>query len=151
MFFGRLIHCARRRATSGRSRSPATTLFFEAELLVVHELPHRAVIDLQPALAELSDKPSQREVASLGSLQQPDTMLARNRLRLVTAHLAWRQAPCLAEPVHPANRRADANPKLLGRLVARQSAALNRRHDPLGNPKGERFPHPCGPPFQSAW
>src|SRR5262249_26957855 len=61
--------------------------FFEAELLGVHELPHRAVIDLQSALAELGDKPSQGEVAILGSLQEPDTVLAGNRFRFVAAHL----------------------------------------------------------------
>jgi hypothetical protein len=48
----------------------------------VDELPHRAVIDLQPALAELGDKSSQGEVAILGSLQEPDTVLAANRFGL---------------------------------------------------------------------
>src|SRR5579862_6521265 len=83
-----LIHCARRRATSGRSRSPATTLFFEAELLGVDELPHRTVVDLQPARGKLADEPAQGEIAVPDPLRQPDRALARNPLRLVAAHLA---------------------------------------------------------------
>jgi len=35
-----------------------------------------------------------------------------------------RHAPCRAQPVYPADRRTDADPKLLGRLVARQPATL---------------------------
>ena len=66
-------------------------------------------------------------------------------LRLVTTHLARRQTPSLTEPVHPADRRADADLKLLGRLVARQSAALNRDNS---LPKLQRVwpPLPCWPP-----
>src|ERR1700758_3442757 len=145
------VHCARRRATSGRSRSPATTLFFEAELLGVYELPHRAVIDLQSARAELRDKPAQGEVAILGPLQQPDTVLAGNCLRLVTTHLAWRQVSGVAEPVHPADGRTDADPKLLCRLGARQPATINRSHNPLPERQRIRLAHPCWPPFQPAW
>src|ERR1700747_2741709 len=85
-----LIHWARRLATSGRSRSPATTLFFEAELLGMDELPHRAVVDLQPALGELGDQAAQGEV-SLGPFQHPDTVFAGNRLLPVPAHLAGGQ------------------------------------------------------------
>ena len=53
----------RRLATSGRSRSPATTLFFEAELLGMDELPYRTIINLQPAPRELGDQAAQGEVA----------------------------------------------------------------------------------------
>ena len=42
-----------RRATSGRSRSLATTVFFEAELFGVHEVPHRSIIHFKAALSEL--------------------------------------------------------------------------------------------------
>src|ERR1700739_4496210 len=90
-----LIHWARRLATSGRSRSPATTLFFKAELLSMDELPHRAVIDLQPALSKFGNQASQSEI-SLDPLQQPDTVFAGNRLRPVTANLARRHAAGLS-------------------------------------------------------
>src|SRR4051812_38897398 len=63
------VHCTRRRATSERSRSPATTLFFEAELLSMDELPHRAVIDLQSASAKLGNQPAQGEIASSDTLR----------------------------------------------------------------------------------
>jgi len=77
-----LCHCARRCATSGRSRSLATTVFFEAQLLGVDEVPDRPIIDLEAALGEFGDKPAQGEVPGLGALQQPGTVLARNCLRL---------------------------------------------------------------------
>src|SRR3954453_5461895 len=66
-----LIHCARRRATSGRSRSPATTLFFEAQFLVVDKSPDRAVVDLQTALGKFTHQPEQGEVLLLDPRQQP--------------------------------------------------------------------------------
>src|ERR1700740_3182668 len=47
-----LIHWARRLGTSGRSRSPATTLFFETEVLGMDELPYRTIVNLQPAIGE---------------------------------------------------------------------------------------------------
>src|SRR5262245_63771639 len=40
------FHCARRRATSGRSCSLACRLFFEADALVLEEVPDRVVADL---------------------------------------------------------------------------------------------------------
>src|SRR6266852_9528867 len=146
-----LVHCARRRATSGRSRSPATTLFFKAQLLGVDELPDRPVIDFQPAPSELASQPAQGEVSILGPLQQPDPMLARNRLRLVTAHLARRNAACLTQASHPIDGRADAHPELLRGPVARQAAGQNRRNHPLAKIKRIRFAHPCWPPYQPAW
>src|SRR5262245_45370230 len=107
-----LIHCARRRATSGRSRSPPTTLFFEAQLLGMHEGPHRAVIHLQPARCELGYQPAQGEVPLLDPSQQPDAVLTRNRPWFVTANLACSNAAGLPQASHPPDRRADANAKL---------------------------------------
>src|SRR5271154_43894 len=57
----RSFHRVLRRATSGRSRSLATTLFFEAELLGVDEVPDRSVVDLETATGEFRDKTSQRK------------------------------------------------------------------------------------------
>src|SRR6266545_338055 len=136
---------------SGRSRSPATTLFFEAQLLGMDELPDRAVIHLQPALAELGDEPAQGEVSVLDPLQEPGRVLARNRLRLVTAHLARRNAPGLTLALHPVNGGADANPELLRSPVTRQPAGHDRRNHPLPKINRVRFAHPCWPPSQPAW
>ena len=44
-------------ARQGRSRSPAATLFFEAELLGMHEVPHRVVVDLQATSGKLGNEP----------------------------------------------------------------------------------------------
>jgi hypothetical protein len=59
-----------------------------------------------------------------------------NRLRFVTAHLARCQAPSLAQPVHPADRRTDADPKLLGRLVAREPPLSTAATTRFRNAKG---------------
>jgi hypothetical protein len=126
-----LLHWARRRATSGRSRSLATTVFFEAQLLGVDEVPDRPIIDLEAALGQFGDKPAQGEVPCLGALQQPSTVLARNRLRFVPTHLSRRNAAGLAQPPHPHNRRADAYAKLRSRLVARHASSLNRGNHAL--------------------
>src|SRR5271167_2794065 len=84
----RSFHRVLRRATSGRSRSLATTLFFEAELLGVDEVPDRPVIDLETALGELRHKAAQSE-GSCGSnaVSQEGRMLIPDRLGLMPAHL----------------------------------------------------------------
>ena len=52
------------------------------------ELPYRTVIDFQAALGKFGHEPSQSEVAFPNAALQPDGMFARDRLWLVTAHLA---------------------------------------------------------------
>jgi hypothetical protein len=106
-------------------------LFFEAELLGMDELPHRAVIDLQPARGEFGNQSAQGEVSILDPLQQPDTVFAANCLRLVPAHLARRNIARLAQTPYPTDGRADPNPKLFGGLIAGQPASLNRRNHSL--------------------
>src|SRR5215813_14457716 len=103
---------------SGRSRSPATALFFEAQLLVVHETPHRPVVDLQPARRELGHQTPQREIAILDPGQQPDAMLVPDRLRLIPADLAGPNTAGLAQPPHPVDRGAHPHPKLCRSLMA---------------------------------
>src|SRR5258706_12196634 len=120
-----LLHCARRRATSGRSRSLATTVFFEAQLLGMDEVPDRPIIDLEAALGEFGDQPAQGEVPCLCALQQPGTLLTRNGLRLVPAHLPPRNAAGLAQAPHPDNRRADADAKLRRYPRAGQAPSFN--------------------------
>src|SRR6266852_2551893 len=145
-----LVHCARRRATSGRSRSPATTVFFEAQLLGVDEAPDRPVIDLETTLGQFGHQPAQGKVFLPRPLQQPGTILARNRLRLVPAHLAWRNAAGLAPALHPVDGRADTHAELRRRPVARHAAALNRRNHPFAKIDRIRFAHPYWPPFPAS-
>lgn len=95
------------------------------------ELPDRAAIDLQSALAQLRREAAEREVSTLDPPQNPKPVLAGDGLLPVTAHFARRNAagPLLA--LHPIDRRADADPKMPRRLIARHPAAQNRRDDPL--------------------
>src|SRR6266478_6440037 len=131
---------------SGRSRSLATTLFFEAQILSMDELPDRPIVDLQPALGEFGDKPTQGEVPCPGALQQPITVLPRNLLRLVPTHLARRNAASLSEAPNPENGRVDAHPKLRRRPVTGQATLIDGRNHPLAKIHRIRFAHPCWPP-----
>ena len=108
----------------------------------MHEVPHRVVVDLQAALGKLGNEPAYGEIAVLDPLQQPDRVVSRNRLRLVTAHLARSNAACLIDPLHPANCCADRNPKLLSRLIAGHPA-LDRSHDTLAKIQRVRLANPC--------
>src|SRR6478736_6873536 len=144
------VHWARRRATSGRSRSPATTLFFEAELLGMHEVPHRVIVDLQAASSKLGNEPPYSEIAVPDPLRQPNRVVSRNRLRLMTAHLTRLNAAGLLYPLHPTDCCADRDPKLLGCLIAGHPA-LDRGHDTLAKIQRIRLAHPCWPPTQPAW
>jgi len=83
----------------------------------MNEIPNRPVIHFQPTFGKLGDQPAQCEVRRLDPLQDPDPVLAGNQLGPVTAHLAGRNTAGLTQPPHPVNRRADANPEPLRRLV----------------------------------
>src|SRR6476659_437226 len=142
----RFVHWARRRATSGRSRSLATTVFFEAELLGVNEIPHRPIIDLKAARGELADQSAQGEGPVPDTPRQKRSMLAGNRLGLLPAHLARRDAPRLPKPPHPIDHRARRDPKTRRRLVPRQPVSQNRRNRPLTKIDRIRLSHPYWPP-----
>ena len=78
----RFVHWARRRATSGRSRSLATTVFFEAELLGVNEIPHRPIIGFKAARGEFADQSAQGEGPVPDTPRQKGRVLASDRLGL---------------------------------------------------------------------
>src|SRR5882757_5712007 len=82
-----LSHCPRLRATSGRSCSSASSVFFIGQALGMDELPYRTIVDLEAPLGQLGDKPHQREVLLLAALDQPVAVRVPDRLGLVTAHL----------------------------------------------------------------
>src|ERR1700720_1791824 len=52
------FHRARRRATSGRSCSAGSTLFFEAHSLAMDEIPDRAIADGNAAFGEFRHEPA---------------------------------------------------------------------------------------------
>ena len=124
------VHCARRLAMSGRERSPATTLFFEAQLLGMDELPHRTIVDPQATLTELDNQAAQREVSFSDPLRKPNRMLAGNCPGLVTAHLPRSDTAGLFDPPHPTDRCTDSDPESFGRLIAGH-AARNRCYQPI--------------------
>src|SRR5260370_35184518 len=93
-----------------------------AELLGMHEVPDRVVVNFQAALAQLHDQSTQREITRMASLDQPVSMLTRNHPRLVTAHPPRCHAAGLPKAFHPLNRRADPHAKISRRLMARHSA-----------------------------
>src|SRR5215813_5852501 len=103
---------------SGRSRSLATRVFFEAQFLGMEEVPHRPIIDLKATLGELGDEPTYGEVFPIDPLQKPDAVRADDRLRLVAAHLARRNTAGLPEQPNPCDHRADADPKLRSRSAS---------------------------------
>src|SRR6478609_1690058 len=112
----RFVHWARRRATSGRSRSLATTVFFEAELLGVNEIPHRPIIGLKAARGEFGHQTVQGEGPVLDAPRQKGRVLAGDRLGLMPAHLA--------------------------RLMPREPVSQNRRHRALTKIHRIRLAHP---------
>ena len=111
----------------------------------MNEVPHRVVIDFQPAPSKFSHEPAQGEIVGPDPLRQPDRMVPRNRLRFVPAHLARCDAAGLIDPLHPVNGRADRDPKLFGGPIAGH-ATLNRCNHPLPKVLRVRLAHPCWPP-----
>jgi hypothetical protein len=118
------------------------------ELLGVDELPDRPVVDLQAALGQLGDQPTQGEVLAPAALQQPLPMPTRDFLRSVTAHLAGRQATCLAELIDPPDHRTDGNTEAARRLSARQAVPFNRFDHPLTKIDRIGLRHSGWPPVQ---
>src|SRR4051794_14333604 len=127
-------HCSRRLATSRRSRSLASKLFFEAQPLGMHEIPHRAIVHLQAALGEFRNEPAKREVL-LPEALQPSLVLAPDRFRLVAPNLAGLEAAGIAIAPHPPNHRTHPDIELLGGLPSRQTTLLNRRNNSLAKIK----------------
>src|SRR5438445_8452664 len=107
----------------------------------MHEFPDRAVIDRKAACGKFSDQSAQSEVL-LRALQQPSPVLARNRLRLVAAHLAGCDAAGLAQASYPGDGGIHPNPKLLRRPVAGQPTLDYRRNHPLAQINRIRLAHP---------
>jgi hypothetical protein len=146
----RFVHCTRRRAISGRSRSLATMVFFEAELLGVNEIAHRPIARLKAPIGELGDPSAQSKGALVDAPRQKPSLLASTRLGLTPADLARRDAPRFPNAPHPIDHCTRRNPKSPRRLRPRQPVSQNCRHRALTNIHRIRLAHPCWPPAQSA-
>jgi hypothetical protein len=112
------------------------TVFFEAELLGVNEVPHRPVINLEAAPGEFGHQPAQGELSSPDPPHEKGMVLANNGLRLVPAHLARRHAARLLEPPNPIDHRAGRDAELGRRTMPRQPAFQNRRDGTLTKVNG---------------
>src|ERR1700731_3897718 len=77
---------------SARSCSLGSTVFFEAQLLFMHEGPHRSIVHLQPTFGELGHEPAQGEVGVRDAFPQPVGMRTLQNAWLMTAHLSRRDA-----------------------------------------------------------
>src|SRR5580700_7665886 len=86
-------HCARRRATSGRSCSLACRLFFEGNALVHEEVPNREVAHLDAACRKLRPDRPQRQVGLLGQAGQKPFPLRSQRIGPPAADLAAAALP----------------------------------------------------------
>jgi len=107
------------------------TVFFEAQLLGVNEVPHRPVVDLEAALGKFGHKTAQSELSLPDPLRQKGVMLSSNGLWLVTAHLARRHAARRLEAPNPIDHRAGHDAELGRRPMPRLPAFQNRRDGTL--------------------
>src|SRR5262249_36972609 len=103
---------------SGRSRSLATRLFFEAQFLSLDEVPHRTIIDLKATLGELSDQPPYGEFFPSGPPKNPEGGLPGAPLGFGAPHLPGPNPASLPEQPNPSDHRADADAKLRSRLAS---------------------------------
>src|SRR5215471_8439475 len=95
---------------SGRSRSLATRVFFEAQFLGMEEVPHRTIIDLKATLGELGDEPAYGEVFPV----DPPP-------RRSPSACGWCNTAGLAEQPNPRDHCADTDAKLRRRSASRHS------------------------------
>jgi hypothetical protein len=97
----------------------------------VNEIPHRLVIDLEPAPGQFGDESAQGKIFFRDPQKQKAAMLANDRFRLVPAHLARQNAAGFSEAADPIDHRADPDGKMRGCLAPRHAALQNRRDNPL--------------------
>src|SRR6185503_16241200 len=123
------IQRRRARATSARSCSAARRLFFEGDLVTLKEAPDRSAAAKYPVPAHCQNHFVQREIRLfLNQTQQKIRMLFQRR-DTPTPRLG-RAAAGLPKALHPDDRRAGANSKLLRRRPSR-SPAFNLRNQSL--------------------
>ncbi len=141
----RAFQRARRRATSGRSRSLANAVFFEAQPRGMHEVAHRAVAHpdaprRQRRLKAPKRQFRRRRIAGL----DPGPVRFQKRPP-VAAELGRRDAPRRPAPLRPLRDRRRRNaehrrnsPNALARLMA--------SHNTLTKIVRQRSCHACWPP-----
>src|SRR5215475_10084890 len=139
------FHCARRRATSGRSCSLACRLFFETDPFVLGEVPDREVAHPDATLGQLRGDRTQRQVRCLGNPPQQPVSLAGKRKRTPAAYLQRRRAPSRSEPLRPLHDARHTHAESRSHSPARLTSR-NRPNNPLTKIQGISASHPCWPP-----
>src|SRR5262245_13541915 len=117
----------RARATSARSCSAACRLFFESDVVMLEEAPHRAAAARNLVPVHRQNRLVQGQVwPSRNQTQQKICMLLQRRD--APAPRLSRTAARLPKALDPDNRRAGTDIKLLGRRAPRRPAFNFRNH-----------------------
>src|SRR5262249_13067962 len=117
----------RARATSARSCSAACRLFFESDVVMLEEAPHRAAAARNLVPVHRQNRLVQGQVwPSRNQTQQKICMLLQRRD--APAPPLTRTAARLPKALDPDNRRAGTDIKLLGRRAPRRPAFNFRNH-----------------------
>src|SRR5262249_2472068 len=117
----------RARATSARSCSAACRLFFESDVVMLEEAPHRAAAARNLVPVHRQNRLVQGQVwPSRNQTQQKIYMLLQRRD--APAPRLSRTAARLPKALDPDNRRAGTDIKLLGRRAPRRPAFNFRNH-----------------------
>src|SRR5262249_12725925 len=141
------FHCARRRATSGRSCSAACRLFFERHFLGLQEVPDRLAAHPDAAGCKLGLDAAQRQIRLHGQPPQQPVALTREHERPIPPpHRLARRAPRRPVALRPPHNARNADYELPRRLTA-TLAAFDRRHHPFAQIKRIRSRHPYWPPY----
>src|SRR5215813_8700113 len=143
------FHCARRRATSGRSCSAACRLFFERHILGTEEVPDRFATHLDVARRQLGAHPSQGQVRCGGDpRQKPIALGQKDQLPVAPPHRLGRRTPGCPGTLTPAYHARLANPQQTGHFPTAPSPC-HQRYGTLTKIQRVRTRHSCWPPHPS--
>src|SRR6202045_2298029 len=95
------FHKVRRRATSGRSCSPAKSVFFEADPLAAQKTPQSVAGHGDAALAQFGKKRMQRQIRLFGKTAEKKVPLTFQKIRPLAAHHLRRRTACCAGALRP--------------------------------------------------
>ena len=104
------FHLTRRRATSGRSCSLGSRLFFEAQAFAANEVPQRSEAHQNLAFGKLSLQAPQGDMRLGCKACEDEIAMTGQQYRAMPANLSRRRAARFAHPLRPLHhaRRADS-------------------------------------------
>src|SRR5262249_48747284 len=141
------FHCARRRATSGRSCSAACRLFFERHILGTEEVPDRFATHLDVAPRQFGAHPSQGQVRCGGDpRQKPIALWQKDQLPVAPPHRPGRRTPGCPGTLTPAYHARLANPQQTSHFPTaphpHHATAHTQRHKEKGRHIHRALPPP---------